>query len=127
MKITLIIPPSPFLLDERVFPSLGILKIASVLKEKYIPEVLDLSGIKNYLDVLKVYLKQTESKIYCITSTTPQLPHAVKIKNVIKEQSSSNKVILGGPHVTLVYSAYKNNLNNRSTKNKKHLNITLIV
>lgn len=121
MKITLIIPPSPFLLDERVFPSLGILKIASVLKEKYIPEVLDLSGIKNYLDVLKVYLKQTESKIYCITSTTPQLPHAVKIKNVIKEQSSSNKVILGGPHVTLVYSAYKNNLNNRSTKNKEAL------
>ena len=30
-RICLIIPPSPFLLDERVFMSLGILKIAAVL------------------------------------------------------------------------------------------------
>ena len=55
--LTLIIPPSPFLLDERVFPSLGILKIASVLKSRYELNVLDLSGIKNYLDVLKMYLE----------------------------------------------------------------------
>jgi len=32
MKIALIIPPSPFLLDERVVVNLGILKIGAMLK-----------------------------------------------------------------------------------------------
>jgi hypothetical protein len=31
-KIALVIPPSPFLMDERVFVSLGILKVASALE-----------------------------------------------------------------------------------------------
>ena len=31
--VTLIIPPSPFLLDERVFVSLGVLKVAAVLRD----------------------------------------------------------------------------------------------
>ena len=35
MKIHLIMPPSPFLLDEKVFMSLGILKIAAVLEPYY--------------------------------------------------------------------------------------------
>lgn len=119
--LTLIIPPSPFLLDERVFPSLGILKIASVLKSRYELNVLDLSGIKNYLDVLKMYLETKPSNIFCITATTPQLPHAVKIKDLIKEHKINSRVILGGPHVTLVYAAYKNNKNKRSILNKEVL------
>lgn len=121
MNIVLIIPPSPFLLDERVFPSLGLLKIAAVLQTKYEVKVLDLSGIKNYLDVIDVYLKQKNSNIFCITSTTPQLPHSIKIKDLIKKHDPNNRVILGGPHVTLVYAAYKNNPNKRSTLNKNVL------
>jgi anaerobic magnesium-protoporphyrin IX monomethyl ester cyclase len=43
------IPPSLFLLDERVFMSLGILKVAAVLEREGITvELLDLSGVKNY-------------------------------------------------------------------------------
>lgn len=119
--ITLIIPPSPFLLDERVFPSLGLLKIAAVLQSKHELKVLDLSGIKNYLDVMEVYLKQKDSNIFCITATTPQLPHSIKIKNLIKKYKPNSRVVLGGPHVTLVYAAYKNNANKRSTMNKDML------
>lgn len=119
--ITLIIPPSPFLLDERVFPSLGLLKIAAVLQSKYELKVLDLSGIKNYLDVMEVYLKQKDSNTFCITATTPQLPHSIKIKDLIKKYKPNSRVILGGPHVTLVYAAYKNNVNKRSTLNKEVL------
>ena len=109
--ITLIIPPSPFLLDERVFPSLGLLKIAAVLQSKYELKVLDLSGIKNYLDVMDSYLKQKDSNIFCITATTPQLPHSIKLKDLIKKHKPNSRVVLGGPHVTLVYAAYKNNPN----------------
>ena len=52
-RIALVIPPSPFLADERVFPSLGILKVASNL-EKYghKVDVVDLSGMKNYKDII---------------------------------------------------------------------------
>ena len=48
-RICLIIPPSLFLLDERVFMTLGILKVASVLERAGIAvEMLDLSGVENY-------------------------------------------------------------------------------
>ena len=53
MKICLITPPSPFLLDERVFMHIGVLKIAAVLEQEgHKVDFLDLSGIDNYLDVL---------------------------------------------------------------------------
>ena len=119
MKISLIIPPSPFLLDERVFPSLGLLKIASVLRQKYEVDVIDLSGIKNYLETFEHYLKSSDSTVFGITATTPQLPHAIKVKDLIKKYKTNSKVILGGPHVTLIYSAFKSNPNTRSVKNKE--------
>src|SRR5215472_4390688 len=49
MSVCLVIPPSPFLLDERVFMSLGVLRIASALEQAKAGrvEVLDLSGVSN--------------------------------------------------------------------------------
>ena len=75
-KLCLICPPSPFLLDERVFMSLGILTVAAVLEEGgYDIDFLDLSGIKNFLDALDNYKEQNPDVMtYCLTSTTPQLP-----------------------------------------------------
>ena len=62
MKICLIIPPSPFLLDERVFVQLGILKIASALEQQnYAVDMVDLSGVENYTDVLTDYVKRKDS------------------------------------------------------------------
>ena len=53
-KICLIMSPSPFLLDERVYMSLGILTVAAVLEQKgYAVDMLDLSGISNYLDAIE--------------------------------------------------------------------------
>jgi len=108
--IGLIIPPSSFLLDERVFPFLGILKVASVLEvAKYEVEVLDLSGVKNYLDVLRLYLNQTTASHIGVTSTTPQLPAAFQIGNLIRQEKPNIKTILGGSHGTLVHAAVKRN------------------
>ena len=57
-KICLITPPSPFLLDERVFMHIGILKVASSLEQKgYNVDFLDLSGIDNYSTVIEDYCK----------------------------------------------------------------------
>ena len=108
-NICLITPPSPFLLDERVFVNLGILRVAAVLEQKnYKIDFLDLSGVKNYIDVLHNYLESdNSSKTFGITATTPQIPNAVKLCKVIKSKSKNSKVILGGPHVTLMHTASK--------------------
>ena len=72
-KICLIIPPSLFLLDERVFMSLGILKVADVLERSGIGvEVLDLSGVKNFTDTVCDYARErNDVQWYGLTSTTP--------------------------------------------------------
>ncbi len=105
--VCLVIPPSAFLLDERVFMALGILRIAAVLEKKFLVEVLDLSGIENYEDVIVNYLRYSPIRTFGITATTPQMPAVGKITNVIRRESPESKVILGGPHTTLVNAAYR--------------------
>jgi radical SAM superfamily enzyme YgiQ (UPF0313 family) len=106
-KICLITPPSPFLLDERVFMHIGILKVASALEQQgYKVDFLDLSGVNNYLNALDDYLAMAKGTIIIgITATTPQVPYAVKIGKHIS--GKVDKLILGGPHVTLMNTAAK--------------------
>ena len=107
-SICLIIPPSPFLLDERVFPSLGILKVASSLEQQgHDVSVLDLSGVENYLQLVEEFARTTAVEIVGITATTPQLPAVMAIARSIRAKRPALKQILGGPHVTLVYSAQR--------------------
>lgn len=104
MRIALITPPSQFLLDERVFVSLGILKVAAVLEQSgYQVDHLDLSGVENYEDVIRTYRGAT---IFGITATTAQMPAAIRIATVLREKPGS-KIILGGPHGTLTHAAAK--------------------
>lgn len=106
--VCLITPPSIFLLDERVFVNLGILKVAAVLEQAGYPvEMLDLSGIENYQDALRDHVRSSQAGIFGITSTTPQMPACAKIARIIRQEQPVARLILGGPHVTLVHSAYK--------------------
>ena len=107
-SVCLVIPPSAFLLDERVFVSLGILKVASSLEARgHEVNVLDLSGIENYLDPLREYLQSSQDFAVGVTTTTPQLPAALEVAQVIREVRPDLRRILGGPHVTLCTSALK--------------------
>jgi len=108
--ITLIIPPSPFLTDERVFPTLGILKVASVLEERGTPvEVMDLSGFANYEEIVKEHVPYN---VVGITATTPQFPQAVSIANILNKRGV--KTILGGPHATMVGGRNHNPISRRT-------------
>jgi radical SAM superfamily enzyme YgiQ (UPF0313 family) len=105
-SVCLITPPSAFLLDERVFVSLGVLKIAASLESRnYRVDLLDLSGVENYLVPVRDYVLDCEDDAIGITATTPQLPAVMTIAAAIRELRPDLKLILGGPHVTLVYSA----------------------
>jgi len=119
--VCLIIPPSLFLLDERVFMTLGILKVAAVLEKSGYPlEVLDLSGIENYEEAVKDHCQSSRARIFGITSTTPQLPAANRIAKKVKAELPFSRVILGGPHITLVHTAYRKEktegVNGRATR-----------
>lgn len=104
MRVCLIIPPSAFLLDDRVFTSLGILRIAAVLLEKGVKvDMLDLSGNKDYQAEIDNY-QPGEAVTFGITATTPQLQNAVQLARLLRPKG---KVILGGAHPSLVNAAHK--------------------
>lgn len=106
-RVCLVIPPSPFLLDERVFMPLGILKVAAALEKANHPvEVLDLSGYSNYEEIVAAHARETSAVCFGITATTPQFPAAVRVAKVI-EQNCKARIVLGGPHPTLVHAARK--------------------
>ena len=108
MRICLVIPPSVFLLDERVFTHLGILRVAAVLEQAgHEVEMLDLSGVENYETVVRVHAAATPTKLFGLTSTTPQMPAASRVAKVIRETRPDARVVLGGPHITLVHAALK--------------------
>lgn len=119
--VCLIIPPSGFLLDERVFMSLGILRVAAVLEKAGMPvEVLDLSGVANFADVIGAHASRTAASVFGLTATTPQLPAARIIVEVLRRVRPDARVILGGSHATLVRAAVKRErrfgLDGRATK-----------
>ncbi len=111
-RICLIIPPSGFLLDERVFMTLGILKIAAMLERAGIQvELLDLSGVENFEEVVQVHLRRSITNCFGLTATTPQMPAATKIQRIIRSHRPHSRIILGGPHVTLVHAASRQEQN----------------
>lgn len=100
MRVCLVTPPSDFLLDQRVFVSLGILKVGAVLERAGIEvDHLDLTGVANYEQAAIDY---TGADVFAITATTPQIPAAIRIRRAL-----GGKVVLGGPHPTLVNAAAK--------------------
>jgi radical SAM superfamily enzyme YgiQ (UPF0313 family) len=101
MKVVLINPPSPFLLNQKSFPPLGILYLASSLRQNKIDvDVEDLANKENELEsVLKTMVN---AGLYGITSTTSQYIYAKKIKNILKKINPNAKIVIGGAHASSV-------------------------
>ena len=103
-KIGFINPPSEFLIDQRVFLSLGILRVATSLQKKYDVSFLDLSNETLYNDRIRGYIENNDLDVICITATTPQIQRVYEFCKYIKNNFDV-KIILGGPHVTLMHSS----------------------
>ena len=89
--ITLIAPRSPFLLNEKPYPPLGILYLSAFLKEHGLTaQCLDM-GYGHTPDMAK-------SDIIGISATTPQWGESLKLLHYYKKLGK--KVIIGGPHAT---------------------------
>lgn len=119
--VCLIIAPSVFLLDERVFLSLGILRVAASLEQAGIAvEMVDLSGIENFEDAISAHASASAARVFGITATSPQMPAAMKVAAAIRTHRPEARIILGGPHITLVHAAAKRErrlgINGRATQ-----------
>jgi anaerobic magnesium-protoporphyrin IX monomethyl ester cyclase len=120
--VTFVTCPSPFLMDEKIFCALGILKVAAAAEQLGYPvEHLDLCGISNFEDAMADYCANTDAHFFALTATTPQFPAALKICDVIRRISPEKKIIIGGPHPTLVFAALKKNKTSRSLRAARQL------
>ena len=67
--------------------------------------MLDLSGVENFEQVMHDYVQSHSTTYYGLTATTPQMPATSKIHKTIREVQPDARIILGGPHITLIHAA----------------------
>jgi anaerobic magnesium-protoporphyrin IX monomethyl ester cyclase len=101
MKVVLINPPHPYLLDQKRNQPLGIMYLAAMLeKEIFDVNVVDLCYVEEG-DWLK---KIPEADVYGISATTLDYFCSVKIARKVKE-AHGGILVLGGSHATAVPKA----------------------
>jgi len=96
MKICLVRCRSEFLIDDRVYPPLGLMAVGAGLKQSGHDVVIhdgDLADIPVGYDA------------YGLGPTAPEYPYALVAKNLIKQRDDQVRLVLGGPHATLNYAS----------------------
>lgn len=97
MKILLVNPNSDFLINEKVFPSLGLLYLSAYLKKHDYEDVslIDMNDEKPLPGRL-------DADIVGVYSNTPQFPTAMRLIKKLKEINIARHpvYVLGGPHVS---------------------------
>jgi len=93
MTICLVRCPSPFLIDERAFPPLGLLAVGAGLKQ---------DGHDVVVHDRELEYLPTDYDYYGFGCTSPEYPSALDCMHRIKETNPHAKVVVGGPHPTLV-------------------------
>ncbi|MBW1782635.1 MAG: cobalamin-dependent protein [Deltaproteobacteria bacterium] len=99
MKITLIWPPSPFLIDQRAFPPLGVLYLAAYLEANGVQvEVADMTDREDDLEA--ALIPHTGADLYGVSSSTPQYPQSLRILDIIRRHDPEATTVIGGPHAS---------------------------
>lgn len=92
-SICLVSLPSPFLIDEKVIPTLGPLYIGQALKDEGYSDIKvhdgDIGNIPEGFDV------------YGVSATTPQFPQATAALQHIRSFNKKTQVVIGGPHASV--------------------------
>ena len=108
LTICLIIPPSIFLLDERVFMTLG--HSQSRGRARAIWHHRGNARLVRRRELRRgdpQSRRRVSAKIFGLTATTPQMLAVGRIQQVLRATRPDARLILGGPHVTLVHAAAK--------------------
>jgi len=88
VDICLIRCKSPFLIDEKVFPPLGLMSVGTTLKAN-----------GHNVEITDTF--KPGFKYYGLGPSTPEYPDAVKNLRSIKEHNPDARVVIGGPHASV--------------------------
>ena len=94
--ILLINPPSPFLIDQRVHPPMGLIHLGTYLRDHDVevaihdPGTCTLEGMEDI-----------SPELVGITATTPQYPYAVEMCSMVRDAYPGVPIVVGGPHATV--------------------------
>lgn len=100
MKVLLINPPYK---TNYPSPPLGLAYIAAVLeKEEHKVKIIDAPALSIGLNGLKKLISKKTFDIYGIHSVTPTINSVIKVSKLIRNLKPESKIIVGGPHVTLL-------------------------
>ena len=118
MNILITIPPSEFLIDDRAFPFLGPLQIATVgMRAGHNVEVCDLTGhsrrcqnhthdgcvLEDAKDVLAAHLRRFDPDLVGFYSLYAQFPIVSRLRHV----ADGVATVIGGPHASTATSECK--------------------
>lgn len=93
MTVCLVRCPSPFLIDERAFPPLGLMAVGAGLKQAGHDVVVHDGEIEQL---------PMDYDYYGFGPTSPEYPSAVDAMCRIRQEHPGARVVIGGPHATLV-------------------------
>lgn len=99
MRVALIVPPSPFLIDQKAFSPLGMMALAAFLRAKDGHEVSihDLAGRESELEAA---LEGVDAQVVGVTATSPQYPLAAHIASILQNRKPAPVLVTGGVHPT---------------------------
>lgn len=100
LRVALIVPPAPFLSIPNASPHLGVLYLASFLQKvcsSVEVDIIDLCAERKICGIDSAY------HYYCFSASTPQYPYANEIMEQLRNQGTSGRFVIGGPHVTFCY------------------------
>lgn len=94
IRIVLINPPQPYLLDPITNPPLGLMYLGAFLREQgHDVEIIEMAdGIKDVPD----------ANVYGITAVTPSFNHANHVAELVRLKDEDALIVIGGPHITAI-------------------------
>ena len=99
ITVDLLVPPDPFLDDDKRNPPLGVLYLAAVVRQEGYPvRMTDLRGRKE-----EDFAEQIgEADVYGITAASPEYATALAIARAARRKNPKACIVLGGIHATSV-------------------------
>jgi radical SAM superfamily enzyme YgiQ (UPF0313 family) len=91
-RISLVRMPSPFLIDDKVFPPLGLMAVGTGLKIRG----YDVSIYDGEIDSVPL-----DFNYYGFGPTVPEYSCALELKRKIKDDNTKAKIVIGGPFATV--------------------------
>ncbi len=104
MKIMLILPPSKFVLKDKLGITsipLGLAYLASFIeRDNHKVRIIDSPTLRYKIQDVKAEIKKFSPHLVGITATTSGIYDAYEVAKITKEVNPGIKVVIGGPHVT---------------------------